>query len=379
MSFNPFSATWTKFLHSESNLSSTRDAILSLLRESERELTKLFCANGNTVPFQEQMIQSLTLRRGQRRDSSAGSSLQSEFVLIATPRSTVSDDTVPKVHLNEETPVEEVTAQAAVTAEELVSERQLPEEPAALCDAPEPVSQKPEEVHSGWGNWGISKEDKKAREIDAGWGNWGTSKETQESDIYVDDGPHVVEEPSGKDNFSADFIIEEAPVSESQIDLPLRADFGWGCFSFKNDKEEGKESEQVLLEVIEEPAAEDVRAAEPEVIMSKKDKKKKRKSSKIIEELIFEDKPVLSKKDEKKDGEIANIFEEPIFENEPLMGKKDKKKKGKIEIIEEPAAEAEIFKTKKSKKKKGNISVQIEDSKVDEAPPLPSDTQLAIK
>jgi hypothetical protein len=87
------------------------------------------------------MVQTLTLRRGQRRDSSAGRNPRSEFVPIATPGSTLSGDNVPENPSAEDVHVEEVIVEHV--DEEIVYEEPKPvsEEPALLCDETPPTAE----------------------------------------------------------------------------------------------------------------------------------------------------------------------------------------------------------------------------------------------
>ena len=105
--FDTFTPTGTKFLHSSSNSVSTQAAIEDLLRESERELSKLFIANGNIVPFQTRTVQTLSLRRSQ------------ECAFVATPGSTLSGDTTPDESVVQEHPIEEAAFEQPSTNESL--------------------------------------------------------------------------------------------------------------------------------------------------------------------------------------------------------------------------------------------------------------------
>ena len=231
MRFDAFSAAWTKFLHSEPNCTSTQDAIETLLRESERELAKLLSTNGNTVPFQGIMVQTLTLHRGQRRDSSTGSSVQSEFAFVAVPGSTLSD-TVPEKSVDKEHPVEEAVSEDPsvnkVPVEEAVGEDvdkgplaeepiSVSEEPVPLCVEPEPVSQECETFSFDWGFRRISKMDKKKKKATFAFG------ETQPAEEYpTEEYPTEVpaEEPLAEEVCCAYDIIEEVPVCHPELDAP---------------------------------------------------------------------------------------------------------------------------------------------------------------
>jgi hypothetical protein len=257
MSFDPFTARWTKFLHSEPACTSTRDAIDTLLRESERELVKLLSANGNAVPFQGFMVQTLTLHRGQRRAPSAGSSVESESVLVAAPGSTLSD-TVPDEFVQGEHPTE-----VAATKEPLVDEAPVKravveeeEKPISLCEMPEPLCVEPEPVSpnydtisSDWRLWDISNKEKRKRkarfkfdeihpveEYPTEVPSKESPAETRVEEIWVE-WNHPAEEVC-----SANDIIEDVPTCNPEPDAPpLEGDFLWGYCTTK-DKKKGRKS-----------------------------------------------------------------------------------------------------------------------------------------
>jgi hypothetical protein len=255
MSFNPFNGTWTKFLHGEP-ASTTSSAIQSLLGESNKELTSIFSTNGITVPFRGNMMQTLTLCRGERKDSGAGSSEPSEFVFVATPGSSLSDN-VPVEHVNDELPVEEAPVEEVAeepdnyelpveaapveaaeeldnyellleaapieevaepgnnellaeeapaaeapaeevavppTNEDIVAEESIPvlEESAPPCMDPEPVPPEPEVASLDWGTWFSSKKDKR--------------KETR---FIFDESCPPAAEPSPQEVYAFDCPVEE--------------------------------------------------------------------------------------------------------------------------------------------------------------------------
>ncbi|RDW63625.1 hypothetical protein BP6252_11170 [Coleophoma cylindrospora] len=145
---DPLTTIWTKFLHSEPNCISSRDAIDTLLAQSERELATLLMANGSIIPFRGNMVQILTPQGGYRRDSNAGDSMASQFSNIVTPESTlpdaVPDDSTHEEHLfqvvtSKEPPADDVAAAEGVGVEE---DELIPvsEAPEPLCVVPEPVS-----------------------------------------------------------------------------------------------------------------------------------------------------------------------------------------------------------------------------------------------
>jgi hypothetical protein len=337
MSFDSFNATWTKFLHSELD-SSTQNALKSLLRESEMELAKLFSSNGIAVPFQENNVQTLILRHGQRRDSSAGSSLQSEFDFIATPGSTSSEVTVS------EKPVDEAPAEEAVV--EAVAEEFVPIEQE---------SQEPEVVTFDWDSWGTTKKDKKKKAR------------------FFDDGPPSVEEcpaeaqeplveaqPPAAEVCSLGCVTEETPALEPNLNpAPPEDDFGWGSFATKKVKKDkkGKKYRQELLETVEQPAP----VPEPTFnddgwgswgAVSKKSKKEKTEISvEIVEPTVDEAPPPPS--------ECQPVINDDIWGSWGAVSKKSKKKKSKAtDASIEPASEAVVdddlwaaFSTKKDKKK----------------------------
>ena len=219
MSLDPFNATWTKVLHGEPEPSPPH-AIESLLKESGKELTKLFLANGSIVPFEGDTAQTLTLCREERRNSSAGSSSRSEFVFIATPGSSLPD-IVPEEPVNdealveeaaiEEAPVEEIATDPApdpvdeAPIEEIavkpadddaVAEESMPvlgdpppiqEQPAPICEDSEPVPQEPVAVNFDWGYSFPSKKDKKMKKKKARFvfdESYPPVEETLQEDVY---------------------------------------------------------------------------------------------------------------------------------------------------------------------------------------------------
>lgn len=146
LSFNAFNATWTKFLHSEPK-PFARDAMKSLLGESRREVAKLFETSGMVLPFGGDMVQTLTLRRGQRRLSNMDSSAKSEFEFVTTPGSSLSgeavlEEVIPVEVVSQEAPsvIDPYTVDEAVAASEIL----VPEVDASaieenVCDCEKPI------------------------------------------------------------------------------------------------------------------------------------------------------------------------------------------------------------------------------------------------
>jgi hypothetical protein len=338
MSFDSFNATWTKFLHSEL-VSSSQNALKSLLRESEMELAKLFSSNEIAVPFQGNNVQTLILRYGPRRDSSAGSSPQSEFEFIATPGSTSSDVTVSE-QLVDEAPAEE----AAVDA--------IAEEFAAI----EQESQEPEVVTFDWDSWGTTKKDKKKK---ARFNFDGTHPAEECPAEALAQEPLVEAQPPAGEVCPLDCVTERTPALEPNPDLaPAEDDFGWGSFGTKKVKKEkkGKKIRQGFLEMNEEPAPEPEPAYNDDGwgfwgAVSKKNKKTKEDISvEIVEPKLDEASPPPS--------EPQPAVEDDMWETWGGLSKKSKKKSKATDASIEPVSEVVVdddmwaaFSTKKDKKK----------------------------
>ena len=315
MRFDPFTTKWTKFLHGEPNCSSSLDAINTLCRESEREIANLLLANGNTVPFQGPMEQSLTLRREQRRDSSTGNSVRPESVVVATPvltlSDTFSDNFANAEHLVEVTAYREPSVDNASVEEavvEDVNEQSLAADPIPVSEEPGLVSEASETISSGWSTWGISRKDKKKKK----------------AKFVFDEIPSVEEHPTEilaeeipAEKIPAEEIPAEATVKESEVErehplgnvgaandifVEVQTDlsepdvysaednFGWGSFTKKDKKKFGQEP---IAEQIEEQ----IPPPEPEPVsqlaedfnwglskLSKKEKKKAKKGEALTEE-----------------------------------------------------------------------------------------------
>jgi hypothetical protein len=229
--FDPLTASWTKFLHSEPNDTSTRGAIETLLRVSEEELVKLITANGDTLPFQGTLVQNLTLHRGQPRDASSEDSLLSDFVCVVTPGPNLlatvpsesghrdnaievpasNDPSVDGVPVAEaavedilhESPMESV----AVSGEIELACAEL--EPAV--EVPEPALEESETFTSRWSSWGTGSKSKKNKK---------TKKtrfifdETQPADEYLADiaAEELVPEEPAPEEPPAEAIVEEIRV-----------------------------------------------------------------------------------------------------------------------------------------------------------------------
>ncbi|CZR65718.1 uncharacterized protein PAC_15618 [Phialocephala subalpina] len=340
ISFEPFNATWTKFLHSELDSSSTGGAIESLLRESERELAKHFLANGYAVPFQGNTVQTLTLRRGQLRDSSAGSSLPSEFVFITTPGSTSPDDSIPEEPPTDEAPVEEAVEEEAVVVVEVAITEDPPKVEEKLSE-PEPEPESVVEVveEFGWGAFATGKKKKKGKNafeelpkveepapepelepesitVDFGWGTgWGA---TPKKDKKKKGKNVTIEEPK----------IEELVILEVDKEKEEAGEFGWGSFGSKKDKKKGKASKEVEETPAPEPEPEPEAPADDFGFSFGSSKKDKKKKGKGVTEEPADPEPEPEKIDED-------------FGWGSFGGKKNKKKKGKG-VTEEPAEKLEV-------------------------------------
>ena len=273
MSFDPFTATWTKFLHSDPSCISTRNALATLLSVSEIELAKLLSVNGNPIPFQGAMMQSLTLRRGERRESSTGNSMQSESIFVATPGSILPgdarDEIVDREHpvevadpiesLGDRAPVEEAVV-------EEVFEKPLAQEPISVSKGPQPLSFEPEPVSQEadeWGGWGRHKKDTKKEKLSV------TFDDIQPAEVYPTDTPAEIPPNYGTPE----------PVPEPVDDL------GWSSFSTTPKKK--KKKNVPIIEEAEIPAPEPVEEPVDNLDWSSfpiTSKKKKKKSIPMIEE-----------------------------------------------------------------------------------------------
>lgn len=236
-SFDPFTATWTKFLHSEL-VCTSRDAIDALLKDSEKELAKRLSASGNTVPFQGVMEQTFALRReGQRNDSISADSMRSDPV-IGIPASTLSD-TASCNFVEVEHPVE------------------VPASGESLVDKVE------EPAEDNWGSWGVSRTKK----------NGGKNADPEAPKIETiaeESAPPDDEWSFGKNNKKdkkkkgkSDVVVDvaEEQIEEPAADVVPDDDFGWGNFGKKKDKKKKSKSD-----VVEEPpkVEEPIEAPDPE-------------------------------------------------------------------------------------------------------------------
>lgn len=92
--FDPATDSWTKLLHGRGPAICTNQALQELLAEAENELAKLFRAGGISVPFSGDPAQTIALHRGIQSHGASSSVCSDDFVLIATPRSTSSEEAV---------------------------------------------------------------------------------------------------------------------------------------------------------------------------------------------------------------------------------------------------------------------------------------------
>jgi hypothetical protein len=364
MSFSPFNGTWTKFLHSEP-ASSPSSAIENLLGESNKELTSIFSTNGITVPFQGNMMQTLTLCRGERRDSGAGSSEPSEFVFVATPGSSLSDN-VPVEHVNDELPVEEALVEEV--AEE-PDNYELPVEEAPVEEATEPD------------DYGVLVEESPVEEV----------PEPGDNELLVEEAPA---EEAAVAHAYEDLVPEESiPVLEESAPLcmdpepvppePEAASLDWGTwFSSKNDK---KKKTRFMFDescpLAEEPSSQEVYAFDCPV------------------EEVEPEPDTPYPQEERKADEVCPpgyVVEEVIrpepepdtpYPQDELKADEAGSTDCVAEEVKEPEPEPETrpfdndfawgsFSSKKDKKKKGKISVEIEKLKVEEIVPPSSESQV---
>jgi len=256
ISFDPFTTTWTKFLHGEAGCDSSQTSIFRLLHESEKELAKLLLANGNMVPYQGNVVQTVSLRREQQKDTSAGSSLGSGIVCITTPESILSD-TVRVECFHEEHPVEVAASEEPQVDEtpvealeplcdgpEPASEvldyipdepeyipaelEDIPAEPEDILPEPESISQDTETTNFGWGTLAISKKDKKKRKERFTFNEMPVAEEYP-TDVLTEEAPAEItaEEdgyewghPTEVDCSVIDIIEEIPPACNLQVDVP---------------------------------------------------------------------------------------------------------------------------------------------------------------
>ncbi|KAH6715752.1 hypothetical protein BKA61DRAFT_654707 [Leptodontidium sp. MPI-SDFR-AT-0119] len=219
-------ATWTKFLHGPLN-SQTEYALRGLLLESEKELAKLLATNGNRVPFDGEMTQTLTCGRGQPEVPDCPASQQSEFVFIAAPGSSLSD-----LHTDEEAPAALNSPVDEVHPRDPICEEPIYEEPA--CDEPvcgEPVYD--ETVCQAI----VIEEPQPIPDEDDGWG-FGVGRKGKKK------GRKVVEEIK---------VIKES-IPEPEPEPVPDEDYGWGFGIGRKGKKEKKKGRKAVeeVEVIEE-------------------------------------------------------------------------------------------------------------------------------
>ncbi|KAF8854318.1 hypothetical protein BDZ45DRAFT_728908 [Acephala macrosclerotiorum] len=347
--FDTFTASWTQFLHTM-DTSSTNDAILCLLRETEIEIAKRFSANGISIPCLGKHSQNMSLHPRVQGHSGASSSTRSDhsgFEFVATPRSSLSDkesvretrgeyseEVTPaaKEDIVEETPCEPCEEATPTLKENII------EEPAQLTheEAHESVYEEhfrakdvldvestPKEPNLE-GSLAFEPE-LQAPEGDGGWGSLGQVK-NDKTKKFLD-------------------VNEEAPAPKPEP-AAVFDDLGRGAFSSRNDKkgEKGKKglAEEEALAPEPEPEPEPAAVVDDFGLgsVTKKDKKKKGKR---------EEKALVSEPDDSGLGSFT---------------KKDKKKKGKKEgkgRVSEPEPDdfGLGFSSKKGKKKKAKNAEPI--------------------
>lgn len=261
MSFDPFTATWAKFLHSEP-VCTPRGAIDALLEDSGKELAKLLSASGNTIPFQGMMEQTLTVRRrGQRRDNKCNFGEAEHPVEVFASGKPLVD----------KAPVEE-------TVIEDINEHKHP-----------PPEEEPAE--DDWERWRVVKTNKN--------GGKKADPESPEVEPIVEELAPLEDEWSfdkkkDKKKSKSDVVVKE-PIEEPVADVVPDDDFGWSNSGKKKIKRKRAKNDVVFEEPIEEPAADVVPDDEfGWASFGKKDikKKKKKKGKAVVEEPYKDEEPV---------------------------------------------------------------------------------------
>ncbi|KAH8598628.1 hypothetical protein B0O99DRAFT_738822 [Bisporella sp. PMI_857] len=381
--FDPFTASWTRFVHSTEGANSSEDAISWLLYETETRIANLFSTNGLCIPLSGDPVQTMTLQRVRSHSaaSSSGRSQNSSLEFIATPDSKSENG----IAFEEATLVESIPVEADVEIESAVREHPQEEMPVVeeiphhLCavvdvevpcapyeeskveDAPSPDPKavppviggpefefieevtraeelrvaepepqpEPEPVHvDEWMNWGFGKKNKKKREYAT----------VGESEPQPEPEPEPQPEPELEPQPELEFEPQPERESEPQPELEpeLVEDDGWG--SFGASKKNKKKKSRVVFET---PIVEDIPPPDPEPVenddwaswgsfrTSKKDKKKKPRV--VFEIPIVEETP------------LPDPEPEPAPVEDDSWGtwgtaKKDKKKKLKV-MIKEPIIE----------------------------------------
>lgn len=305
-SFDPFTAKWTKFLHSELFCTS-RDAIDALLKVSEKKLAKLLSASGNTVPFQGVMEQTFTLRReGQRNNFISADSMRSDPIVIETPSPTLSD-TGPLNFVEEERPVE------------------VPASGESLVDKVE------EPAEDNWGSCGVSRTKKN--------GGKKADPEAPKAETNAEEFAPPEDEWSfgkkkdRKKKGKSDVVVDVAEQIEEPVDdVVPDDDLGWGNFGKKKDKKK-KGKSKVVQEPPKDEELIEAPGPEPEEYMGwanawgKKDKEKRKNTPiEVIDRTPAPDPVPVPPNDSEDDWG-------------PPWGasKNDKKGKGKKSVVEDLA------------------------------------------
>ncbi|KAH7317550.1 hypothetical protein BKA65DRAFT_514703 [Rhexocercosporidium sp. MPI-PUGE-AT-0058] len=371
MSFDPFSLTWTKFLHSKPHRSSTGDAIHSLLMESERELTNFLSVNGSIVPFQGDIQQTITLSRGQSIHSSAGNSMRSEAVVGATRASTLPDplreNLVPVEYSVEVSSSDEPLANQNPVQEADVEDRdEMPLAPESVPVPEEPVPEEPRPTspefdHPTVKEYSAEEEPPRVEDypaeipgeepapepVDYDWGSFSISKKNKRK------GKHFIDESDPPPAPAPEPVVEMIEEKED--------DFGWGLSSVsKKEKKKSKyliEDNYPLKRTVEEPVVEVVEKAKEDFEWGFLSVKKKTKKSKYLVD---------------KNPPLEEVREEPVGDfgwgsSGSSWASKKNKKKAEITLEKEeicyaePSADDLNWTSLPTSKKKNNETLTRED------------------
>ena len=411
--FDPLNnATWTKCLHGEP-ASSSSSATLQLLRESEKEITKHFSANGSMVPFERDMVQTSTMGGGQREGSSAKGSPQSDFVFVDIAEPNVADNTVLMDLIEEHPSIQEYPLPESPVVEAVLEPanevpRAVTPEPGLSWKEPEPASDEAETHNFGWSRLGTSKMGRQNQktvltiDLPALVEEYPAEASAEEPPAEVEAYPvecvvEVCPPPEPEPN---ECIVEEVSVREPE---PVEeTDLEGDTFSLKKSKKTGKKSNQELLETFDEPIIEVEPAPEFEPaiedswgawgVTAKKSKKKKGGftfgSLDLVAEASLpppEPEPVIddtyfswgttNKKSKKKKGGATSEIVDPVAEVLPPSPCPEPEPEP---VVEDPWGTGWGAIAKKSKKKKRGTTFESVDS-VAEALPPPSEPEPIIE
>lgn len=339
MRFDPFTASWTRYLHTKHNAPSSHSAILGLLEKTESELATLFSANGIIVPFSGNAVQIMTLHRGVQRYSDASSSELSDdstFEFIATPGSSLVDEAIAKEATPDEIKVAEPEAENESAMHEswqceTLAAEEAPCEPCApVCvetEAPceEPKSEEEVVYEPPCEESMFEEEDRPEEESVSVCEERACEEPLCEDAVPVYDEPDAHCEPYGSVHKEPKPVSEGPSALELQSDAPKDVhDFGWG--SFGTSKKDKKKKSKAVFEDIPTPGPEPEAPADDfgwGSFSTKKGKKTKGKAA-------FDEPSRPEPEPEALDDDLWNFTS---------ISTKNKKKKGKIAVEEPPTVE----------------------------------------